>query len=232
VESLGYLIGVILPPITIVIFLGGLIYRFLVWWKLPMPKMTLFPAPEPGSDTFVGVLKATFFFPGVFKSDKFLWVGAWVFHAMLALILVGHVRVVMDFPRLWAALGINADTMSAVTGGAAGIIILLMLLILMARRVLSERVREITQSTDWFVLFLLFLIILAGDAMRFLGHFELAQTRAYFASLATLQFAAPPLNGWFLLHYLLGQILFIYLPFSKLLHFGGIFFTQTAMQRR
>jgi hypothetical protein len=26
--------------------------------------------------------------------------------------------------------------------------------------------------------------------------------------------------------------LFIYLPFSKLLHLGGIFFTQTALQRR
>lgn len=231
-ETLGYLIGVILPPITLVVLVVGLIYRFRIWWKLPIPKMTLFPAPDPGSDTFLGVLKATFFFPGLFKGDKSLWAAAWVFHAMLVLILVGHVRVAMDFPRLWAALGINADSMSAWSGGAAGIVILLTVIFLLLRRMSLERVREITQGGDWFALVLVLLIIFSGNAMRFLEHFDLKLTRAYFASLVMFKFSLPPLKGWFLLHFFLGQVLFMYLPFSKLLHFGGIFFTQTALQRR
>ncbi len=231
-EGFGYLVGVILPPITLAVFVGGLLYRFRVWWKLPIPKMTLYPAPEEGADTFVGVLKATFFFPGLFKGDRFLWVSAWVFHAMLALILVGHVRVVVDFPRLWAALGINADTMSAVTGGAAGILIMLTALLLIFRRIVVGRVREITQSGDYIALLLLLAIIVTGNIMRFFGHFDLSLTREYFASLVTLKFALPPLKTPFLLHFMLGQALFMYLPFSKILHFGGIFFTQTALQRR
>lgn len=231
-ETLAFLIGVILPPLALMVLWGGLIYRFGIWWKLPIPKMTLFPAPEPGSDTFLGILKATFFFPGLFKGDKTLWSGAIVFHGMLALILVGHVRVVTDFPRLWAALHINADTMSAVTGGAAGIMIMLTLMFLIYRRLFTDRVREITQSGDWVVLVLILAIILTGNLMRFFGHFDLELTRAYFFSLATFQFSPAPLKGWFLLHFMLGQILFMYLPFSKLLHFGGIFFTQTALQRR
>ncbi len=68
---------------------------------------------------------------------------ALVFHAMLALILIGHVRVAMDFPRLWAALGINADSMSAWVGGAAGIVIMLPVIFLLLRRMTLERVRQI-----------------------------------------------------------------------------------------
>lgn len=229
---LAYLIGLVLPPITLAVFAGGLIFRFREWWKLPAPKVTMYPAPEPGAETFVSVLKSTFFFPRLFKSDKGLWTGAWVFHAMLALILVGHVRVLTDFPWLWKALGLNADVMSNTMGGLAGIVILLTLLFLLARRMSIPRVREITQGGDWLALALLLLIVLTGDAMRFFGHFDLNLSRAYFAALVTLQFQPAPANGWFLLHFLLGQCLFLYLPFSKMLHFGGVFFTQTALQRR
>jgi nitrate reductase gamma subunit len=41
-----------------------------------------------------------------------------------------------------------------------------------------------------------------------------------------------PANGWFLSHYLFAQILIMYMPFSKLLHFGGIFFTEALIQQR
>ncbi|MEW5946604.1 MAG: respiratory nitrate reductase subunit gamma [bacterium] len=230
-DTLGYAVGILLPPVTLTVFVGGLTYRLMTWRKLPIPKMTLFPAPEPGAE-FLGVLKAAFLFPGLFRGDKALWTGAWIFHAMLALILIGHVRVVTDFPGLWNALGINADSMSAAVGGAAGIMIMAALLFLAFRRLTIRRVREITESGDWFVLLLLLGILMTGNAMRFVGHFDLELTRSYFASLVALRPSPPPQNGWFLLHFLLGQALFIYMPYSKLLHFGGIFFTQTALQRR
>jgi nitrate reductase gamma subunit len=231
-EGFGYFAGVILPPITLLFFFGGLAYRALEWRKLTMPKITLYPAPETGPDTFWGVFKATFFSPGLFKADRVLWIGAWVFHAALALILIGHVRVGMDFPALWAAAGINADIMSAVVGTTAGVIILLATLFLTYRRVALSRVKEISQAGDYFALFLLLAVILSGNAMRVQGHFDLNLTREYFSGLLRLQGPIPPLNGWFLIHFLLGQILFLYLPFSKLLHLGGIFVTQTALQRR
>lgn len=231
-EGLGYFVGVILPPITLLVFFGGLGYRLFEWRKLAMPKMTLYPAPESGADTFWGVLRATFFSPSLFKADRFLWAGAWVFHAALVLILIGHVRVGTDLPALWAALGINADTMSAIVGTTAGIIILLAILLLTYRRFGIPRVQEITQAGDYLALILLLAVILSGNAMRFQGHFDLNLTREYFAGLTRFQAPIPPLNGWFLAHFLLGQALFLYLPFSKLLHLGGIFFTQTALQRR
>ena len=231
-EGFGYLVGVILPPVTLIIGAGGLLYRIRLWWKLPSPQMTLFPAPTPGAETFFGVLKATFFFPALFRSDRLLWVGSWVFHATLALILIGHLRVGTDFPALWQALGINADAMSALVGGLAGVVIFLAALLLTARRFMLPRVMEVSQTGDFLALFFLLAVILTGNAMRLQGHFDLHLTRDYFAGLILLQAPMPPLNGWFLVHFLMSQILFLYLPFSKLLHLGGIFFTQATLQRR
>lgn len=231
-EGFAYFVGAVLPPITLLVFLGGLAYRIFEWRKLAMPKMTLYPAPKPGAETFFGVFRATFFSPGLFKADRALWTAAWVFHAALALILIGHIRVGTDFPGIWAALGINADVMSATVGTTAGVIILLATLFLTYRRFANPRVQEISQAGDYFALFLLLAVILSGNAMRFQGHFDLNLTREYFAGLILFQSPTPPSNEWFLVHFLLGQVLFLYLPFSKLLHLGGIFLTQTALQRR
>lgn len=229
-DAFRVLVGAILPPIAVAVFLGGMAYRLYAWKNRAYPKMTLYPAPEKAS--FTSVIKATFFFPGLFRGDMSLWVMSWVFHAVLALILVGHVRVFMDFPALWAALGINADAMSATIGGAAGIIIMITLLLLIVRRFGAERVREISGAGDYLALLLLMAVILTGNAMRFFTHLELDVTRTYFAGLVTLSAAKFPADGWFLAHFFFVQLLMMYIPFSKILHFGGVFFSQLAVQRR
>ena len=92
----------------------------------------------------------------------------------LALIAVGHVRVFTDFPRLWAALGINADQMSAVSGGIAGIVIMIFAILLLLRRAVILRVREVTNFSDIIALLLVVSILVTGNWMRFGEHFDLA----------------------------------------------------------
>jgi len=222
------IVGVVLPPVTFVVFIAAMLSRLSAWRKLPKPGMTLFPTSPQG--TAAGVLKETLLFPSLFRSDRFLWLTSWLFHAMLVLIVIGHLRVVTDFPWLWNALHIDADTMSAVVGGAAGVMILAMLVLLLGRRIATQRVREISAPGDYFAVFLLLAIVLTGNAMRFLGHFDLAESRQYFLSLLMLR-PEVPANSWFLAHFFLAQVLLIYMPFSKILHFGGVFFTQAAMKR-
>jgi nitrate reductase gamma subunit len=229
VSASSALVGVVLPPITLGVFIAAMVIRIRSWRKLPKPGMTLFPTPH-GSAT-MGVLKETLLFPSLFRGDKALWVLSWVFHAMLALVFIGHIRVVTDFPALWSALHIDADTMSAVVGGTAGILMLTMAALLLFRRALVARVSQISGAGDYFALFLVLAVVVTGNAMRFLGHFDLAQTRAYFVALVTFSAAPVPQNPWFLLHFCLAQALIIYIPFSKILHFGGVFFTQAALKR-
>ncbi|MEX1310838.1 MAG: respiratory nitrate reductase subunit gamma [Candidatus Sulfomarinibacteraceae bacterium] len=228
-SALAFIVGVVLPPITFVVFVAATLSRLWTWKKMAQPGMTLFPTSPSG--TAAGVVKETLFFPSLFRGDRFLWLMSWLFHAMLALVFIGHLRVVMDFPALWALLHIDADTMSAVVGGAAGVTILVMIVLLIGRRFAVDRVREISAPADYFALFLLLAIVLTGNAMRFLDHFDLAVSREYFASLVMLQTPLVPESGWFLAHLLLGQMLLLYIPFSKIMHFGGVFFTQAAIKR-
>ena len=144
-----FFIGVILPYITVVVFIVGIVYRIKKWNKAPVGKMTLFSAPATPSEKWKQILKEVLVFKQLFDGNKSLWAGTWIFHAALLLIIVGHSRVVTDFPLLWGALGMsnaNVDTMSNVVGGAAGVIVLAMGIYLLVRRLVVTRVAEISDT--------------------------------------------------------------------------------------
>ena len=225
-------ITLVLPYITIIIFLVGMSTKFYKWFKLKNPSMTLFPRPEHG-DT-IQVLKETFFFPGIYKSDKPLWVGAWLFHVLLVLIFIGHLRVFFDLTSLWNLLNMNeqdVNSMSATVGGLAGILIMILTIYLITRRFYLKRVRQITGFGDHFALLLIISIIITGNLMRFGEHFDLKITHEYFSNLFLFSGIRIPDNPNFLVHFFLAQLLIMYIPFSKILHFGGIFFSQKALRR-
>lgn len=232
-DSLAFIIGAVLPYIVVPVFLAGMIYRFRVWLKTPQPgKMTLFPA---GGSPVGEIVAETFFFPSLFKGDKVLWAFAWFFHAMLALVILGHLRVfTAAIDSMLLSFGMSAegiDTMSSVAGGAAGIVLLATAILLFLRRVAIKRVREITGLPDYLAPLLVIAIIATGDIIRFSGqHFDLEQTRVWAMSLITFS-PAVPASGMFVLHLFLAQLLIVFIPFSKILHFGGIFFTQALIKR-
>jgi nitrate reductase gamma subunit len=231
-STLSFVIGVVLPYAVVAVFIAGMAYRFRVWFKTSQPaKMTLFPSAD---STFLGVLAETLFFPSLFRGDRILWSFAWLFHATLALVFLGHIRVftaLIDRTLLSAGMSPEGiDAMSHYSGGAAGIILLATGLLLFFRRLSVTRVREISSIPDFLTPLLLVTIIATGDLIRFAGHFDLNETRIWAASLLAFSPVVPQ-NGMFLLHLTLAQLLIVFLPFSKILHFGGIFFTQAIIKR-
>ena len=240
-DGFTMLVGGVLPYITIVVFIVGMAYRLMVWKKTPQPgKMALYPNSTGGS-LVGGILKEVFFFPSLFKGDRTLWIFSWVFHAMLALVFLGHVRVFTGIiDSVLISMGVSTagvTWMSSTFGGAAGIIMLATGALLLIRRFTTERVKQITNFSDFFALFLLLSIIVTGDLMRFSAgaHIDLVHTRAWAVSLLTFSPTMPAAaagNMAFLVHALLAQLLIMYIPFSKVLHLGGIFFTQALVQRR
>ncbi len=225
-------IGIVLPYLTLIVFITGIAFRINKWNKAKAAKMTLFPASVTPGDKWKRIIKEVLIFEGLFQGNKPLWVGTWVFHAALALIILGHFRVFTDFPLIWNALGMDkgdVDTMSVVIGGGAGVIILGMGFYLLFRRFAVQRVREISDAEDYFAIFLILAIIITGDIMRFGSHFDLKESRDYFAALFTFEAARVPSNSYFLLHFLLGQLLIMYIPFSKFMHIPGIFYSKSLI---
>lgn len=231
-STFAFVVGAILPYTVIPVFLIGMVYRFRIWFKTPQPaKMTLFP---PADSTFRGVLAETLFFPSLFRGDRVLWAFSWLFHVTLALVFVGHIRVftgLIDQILLSAGMSPDGiDAMSYYSGGVAGIILLATGLLLLFRRFTIARVREITSVPDLLAPLLLVAIVITGDLMRFAEHFDLNETRIWASSLLIFSPVVPQ-NGMFLLHLALAQLLILFIPFSKVLHFGGIFFTQAIIKR-
>jgi nitrate reductase gamma subunit len=238
-DVLRFLIGGVLPYVAALVFVIAMVFRIRSWIILPAPSMTLFPAPSPeGKANAINTAKEAVFFRSLYRGDRSLWLFAWGFHVVLALIFVGHLRVVSNADQLFMSMGMTEagiQSMSSGTGGAARVFILVTAVVLLLRKLLIPRVKEITSVSDVLALVLIGAILITGNLMRFgAEHFDLTLTREYFASLASFGSVADAQalqNGVFLTHLGLALALLMFIPFSKILHFGGIFFTHQLIRK-
>jgi nitrate reductase gamma subunit len=232
-HSASFFVAGVLPYLAVTFFVIGSVYRLLAWRRVPQPGlMTLYPTKGA---TARALAKEALFFPSLYRGDRSLWSLAWIFHVALALALVGHLRVVTGLlDRGLATLGLDAahiGAISTIAGGAAGVTLILTVLALLARRILLARVREISSAPDFVALLLLVAVITSGDVLRFgAGQLDLGETRRWAASLLRLS-PILPANPAFLVHLFCGQLLLLYVAFSKLMHFGGFFFSFSLIKR-
>ena len=114
-------------------------------------------------------------------------------------------------------------------------LILLAVIFLLIRRFAVPHVKQITGPGDYLALLLIGVILVTGNMMRFgAEHFDLSIARDYFASLATFSNVTKAVvlqNDVFLLHMFLALILLMIIPFSKILHLGGVFFTHQLIRK-
>jgi len=218
--------------IAFAILIVGVLWRIIVYAKTPMcVKIPLTPAPTTATGAFWRVLGEVFFFRTLFKSSKLTWLGGYVFHISFFVVIIQHLlrHYVYDFydkhPPIWynALLPI---------GMVFGVLMLISLLYLLARRIFVDRVKFISLFSDYFILILLALIAIAGlSQVAFQSGTQLASGTAkldiFFNQLTVFKAADIPTDPFFLFHYSLALLLIGYIPFSKIMHFVGIFFSPT-----
>jgi len=227
------IVGAILPYVAVTSFVGGVAYRLGAWRRAPQPgKATLYPT---GGWGLLAALKELVLFPQLFRGDRTLWLVAGAFHAGLLLAFVGHFRAVtslVDAALAGVGLGpAGIERLSSLLGGAAGMVLLASALGLLLRRLLVPRVREISGGPDYAALALLIAAIASGNLLRFGGaHVDLAETRAWVLSLLSFT-PVVPRDPAFLLHAFFAELVVLYVAYSKLLHFGGLFFSLPLLRR-
>jgi nitrate reductase gamma subunit len=215
-------------------FLAGLGWRIAVWLRAPVPlKIVLTPAPATLGGVCQRLAGEVFFFRSLLRADYQLWAAAWTFHVSLVLLAVGHLGglVIPEFAR--SVLGqseFQFHQFAQITGGAAGILAVVPLLALLIRRLAAERLRYLSTMGDFVALALLLAVIATGNHMRFLGTVEIAEARRFVAGVLAFQPAPVPADVAFVLHVLLVCALLVYIPFSKLVHLGGLVLNPTLNQ--
>jgi nitrate reductase gamma subunit len=102
------------------------------------------------------------------------------------------------------------------------------LLYLLLRRILDLRVRYISLFTDYFALFLLIGLAASGVLMRYFYKTDIMAVKQLAQGLVNLAPVVPEgIGAIFFMHLFLLSALIAYLPFSKLMHMGGIFLSPT-----
>lgn len=212
-----------------VIFVIGVVLRIYQYAVTPQPvKIMLTPAPLTRTGAFFRVLGEVFFFKSLYKSNKPTWIFGYLFHISFFLLIAMHFArhfIYSNPAPWWYGIFVSA-------GIICGIVMVLSLFLLLMRRVLVERVKFISLFQDYLILILLMLIGLAGLSLNYVltpasltvvdNHLD-----PYISGLLTFQFTNIPSNPLFLIHYTLILLLVLYIPFSKVMHFIGIFFSPT-----
>ena len=206
------------------VFAFGLAYKIRQFWTTPAPlKIPVAPAPLTRTGVVVRMASEVTLFASLFKSNKWIWVLAVLFHAGLALVVLRHTRYFVEPVWFWIPLiqpfGIYAGF--AMVAGLVG---------LWARRFLVSRVRYISAPSDHLMLALLTMIGISGLMLKFVARTDIIAVKAFFLGLMRFDLQPLPTDTPLLIHLGLVALLMVVFPFSKLLHVPGVFFSPSRTQ--
>jgi nitrate reductase gamma subunit len=208
VELLTY---VILPYLTVVVFIWGLVWRIRTWWARPRAGAVLYPAAKNKRNVVAQVLGDIFFFRKTLSVSPPLWAMAILFHLGLLLVALGHLRTIFEPGFLWGWFGLDKQ-------GIDNVSIMLIGGILLFSRRFTPKMRILSIFQDYFVLSMLLVIVFLGISMRLWAPLHAGDVQHYVRGALTLRPAVEISNVLFLWHIFFAQVLIMYLPFSKLIH--------------
>jgi nitrate reductase gamma subunit len=167
----------------------------------------------------------------VYGSSKYLWAAGLVFHWAFLIIFLRHFRFFTEpVPAFvhglqWAdgfmQVGVPIVYMT-------DLLIVAALTYLFLRRVVVPQMRYISLVADHFPLLLILGIALSGIWMRYFTKVDIVSVKELTMGLVTFSPTVPEgIGAAFWIHLVLVCALFIYFPFSKLMHLGGVFLSPT-----
>lgn len=206
------------------ILVCGLAYKIYQYAKTPAPlKVPTMPAPLTQSGVVLRVLSEVVLFKSLFRSNKWIWLFGVLFHAALWLVLLRHIRYFIEPVWTWVVL-------LQPFGKYASFAMIIGLLGLLARRMFVERIRYISNPSDFLMLILLLVIGGSGAMMSFVTHTDIVQFKAFMLGVMYFDWQSIPTDSMLLLHLSAVILLMIIFPFSKLLHAPGVFFSPSRNQ--
>ena len=170
--------------------------------------------------------------PKVFYQwEKWLWFAGLAFHYCFLVILIRHLRFFTEPVPFFVHDIERLDGIFQV--GLPGIYITDLIFIaavtyLLIRRLIIPQVRYISLPQDFFPLFLFLAIGTTGILTRYFIRVDLIKVKQLAMGLISFKPVVPEgIGAVFFIHLFLVSVLFAYLPFSKLMHAGGVLLSPT-----
>jgi len=214
--------------------------------SLPWIKQSKLDNPSTTSGVVGRMLLEVFLFRSLFSNTKFelregpkvaygstkwLWLGGLAFHWSFLVVLIRHLRLFTE-PVPAFLMGVEALDGFLQVGipGVliSGIVLLLAVTYLFLRRVFIPQVRYISLAADYFPLFLIMSVAITGILMRYFLRVDLVSIKALTIGIVSFNAKVPEgISVVFYIHLLLVSTLFAYIPYSKIMHLGGVFLSPT-----
>ena len=166
-----------------------------------------------------------------FSQTRILWLVGLAFHWSLLVVVLRHLRFAVEPTPGFVLFLSSVDGVLQIGAPAlllTGVVLIGALGCLLLRRWWNPELRYISLFSDYFALLLLLAIAVSGMLMRYVTSVDVVSIKQFVLGLMAFHPALPAApSPVFLVHLLLVCALAIYIPFSKLMHFGGIFLSPT-----
>jgi nitrate reductase gamma subunit len=226
-------------------------------WSLPWIKRSRIDNPKGTGGVVVRMIFEVLTFRSLFRNnrleyrkvgalpkvtyewEKWLWLAALVFHYSFLVIFLRHFRLFVQQVPGFVDLLTKLDGFMQVgvlpfsgfelpgvylTDG----LLLLAVTYLILRRIYISNTRYISLPADYFPLFLILALALSGVLMRYFLRVNVVAVKELAVGLFNFTPHIPAGIGViFFIHLFLISVLIAYFPFSKLMHFPGIFLSPT-----
>jgi nitrate reductase gamma subunit len=222
-DGIEYFITVPMVYLSVAFLLVAIAAKLVRSFRAGPPpfQLALYPVPR---HPLIASLRDTFGMPQILKIEPLFWFFLVMYHVGFLLLILGHLDILS---------GINLvppESRHMLGAGAVGVMVTLPTFYFLGRR-FRDANRVISTPGDYLLLLLLLFLFLFGDLMSWGNSWTASgfvMTKAdfarYFDGLASFSFADPRtvLHGahyhFVVIHVLLANLLFITLPFTKVVH--------------
>jgi nitrate reductase gamma subunit len=186
------------------IFLGASLSRFLTLWRTAGAMRRFAPsAPGPGPLPVLKMAADIFFLARLLKINDFLWIGEWLFHCSLFLVVLRHLRYVLTPVPDWIWF-------IQPFGLVAGYLLPVSLVYIFA--VKAGKGEGYFPFYNVFLLILLFLAAVTGILMSTVFKTDTVNIKAFMTGIFTFSPVTSPDGILFSLHFFLFLLLLACLP--------------------
>ena len=167
-----------------------------------------------------------------YKWVVWLWLFAIMFHYSFLVVVIRHLRFFVEpVPFFVSALETVDGMLQIGLPGLflSGVMLLGAATLLLLRRILLPKMNYFSRAADYFPLFLIIGIAVTGLLMRHFTKVDVVKVKELTLGLATFHPGIPEdgVGALFYVHLFFVSLLVAYIPFSKIMHMGGVFLSPT-----
>ena len=196
------ILAIITYIVLLVVYIRGVFYiKILLQGE---KKEEAYLPQERRSRLILLTLCDVIFLRRLFRVNKVLWLGEWLFHLSFMLVVLAHLRFILGFlPSWWHHL--------VCAGKYAGLIMTSSMIYILVVRASVDYRRYISPG-NLVLIVLIFIIGLSGVLMRFVTRVDIVSVKAFMLGIFSFDLQPPPAHTVFALHYIFVLMLMLYLP--------------------